>query len=338
MNLYLRNLKGHLAKDSNWKRGYLIYGADEATVSQIKDTIINAVVGPNAAKDFRLDKLGGDDLVGNSSHLKSLVEAQSFFGGRRAVLVQKATPQNAKAIFAALDDWKPGYAHVVITASPINKSTELRKKFENSNDLASIGVYVEHPTSKELRSLLEEANLKSIAPGALEYLEHVSGEQEPTMIRAWIKKLALYKLDDASELSIEDIQDCFPENGDRGIEELIETVADRNQAQVSPFLRKLSATELNPVMICIRTKLKLRAILTVISHNDGLDAGLRTLRPPVFGKRRDRLKKQVSKWNISSAKKAMQILAETDRKIRRPGFKRPEALVERTLINITVTK
>jgi len=204
--------------------------------------------------------------------------------------------------------------------------------------LASIGVYVEHPTSKELRSLLEEANLKSIAPGALEYLEHVSGEQEPSMVRTWIKKLALYKLDDASELSIEDIQDCFPENGDRGIEELIETVADRNQAQVSPFLRKLSATELNPVMICIRTKLKLRAILTVISHNDGLDAGLRTLRPPVFGKRRDRLKKQVSKWNISSAKKAMQILAETDRKIRRPGFKRPEALVERTLINITVTK
>jgi len=118
MNLYLRNLKGHLAKDSNWKRGYLIYGADESTVSQIKDTIINAVVGPNAAKDFRLDRLGGDDLVGNSSHLKSLVEAQSFFGGRRAVLVQKATPQNAKAIFAALDDWKPGYAHVVSLPRP----------------------------------------------------------------------------------------------------------------------------------------------------------------------------------------------------------------------------
>ena len=338
MIIYPSNLRSHLAKDSNPTIAYLIHGSNEAHVYQLKDTIINALLGPNENREYSLDRVEASDLTGNKSHIKSLVEAQSFFAENRVVYLQKATPQNNKAIFLALENWQQGYASLVVTAPQLTKSSELRKKFETEKNLACIGVYNDAKQGNELRALIQESSLKSISSDTFAFLEQIVEEHDPSMMKVWINTLALYKINDDTPLSVEDVQACFPETIDKGLEELIDIVADRNRTQISPIFRKLSPKDLNPVMICIRTKFKFRSLLSILSHPDGPHQGIRSLKPPVFGKRGERLKQQVSKWNITSATKAMQILAETDRRIRRPGVKPVESIIERSLLNLANVK
>ncbi len=335
MKLYPAGLSTHLANKKNWKKAYLIFGRDEAYVDQLKDKVIEKVAGPNAAQEFRLERIAATDLVSDPNTLRSLVEAQGFFGGQRMVCVHKATEQNSKAIFWALDSWKPGHAVIVITASQLRAGSTLRKKFDSAKDLVSLGVYVERLNRSDLASSLQEAGLNNLAPGVLEYLEAVVSEQEPAVVRSLIAKLALYKLNDESKLTDEDIRACAPEAGERGLNELIEAVADRNRAQVSPILRKLSRQDREPVKTCIVAKQKFRGILAVVSHKEGKEAGISGLVPPVFGSRRDRIRDQANKWSASAAAKALIELAELDRSLRRPGVKPSDAVVERTLLRIT---
>jgi len=333
MKLYPNQLPAHL-ETGNWKSGYLIFGEDQALVDQHRDRIVNSIAGPNAMQEMQLDKIEATDLSQQPGLLESLVRAQSFFGGKRVVCLEKASDQHNKLIFSQLDEWKEGFAHIIVTSSRLRPSSPLRKRFESDTDLAAIGIYTENLNQQDVSFLLKEANLTNVDADAMKLLVAVVEEQEPSTIKSLIEKLALYKYEDLAPLSEEEISACVPEFGEAGLDKLLEAVADRKLEEVGLLYRKLSKQDSEPVRVCLFSKRKFRNILTVASHASGPEAGLSKIKPPLFGPRRNNILRQSRLWGASGAEWALLELTKVDQIIRGSGTKPVEVIMERTLHRI----
>ncbi len=333
MKLYPNQLPGHL-QSSNRKSGYLIFGENQALVDQYRDRIVDTIAGPNAMQELRLDKIDASDLGQQPNLLGSLVRAQSFFGGKRVVCLEKGADQHNKIIFSELDEWKEGFAHIIITASRLRPASSLRKRFENDQNLVAVGVYTDHLDSRDISLLLKEANLVNIDSDAMKLLISVAEEQEPSTIKALIEKLALYKYEDPTSLTEEDIRVCVPEFGEAGLDRLVESVANRELKEIGLLYRKLSKQDSDPVRVCLFFKRKFRNILTVASHKKGPEAGLTKIKPPLFGPRRQNMLRQATLWGATGAERALLELTRVDKIIRGAGTKPVEAIMERTLHRI----
>ncbi len=334
MKLYPNQLPGHLQASKNWKSGYLIFGDDQALVDQNRDRIVEAIAGSNAMQDMRLDKIEATEFSQQPRLLGSLIKAQSFFGGTRVVCIDKGSDQHNKILFAELDEWKEGFAHIVITANRLKPASALRKRFENDKNLVSLGIYTDHLDSRDISLLLKEAHLTNIETDALNFLVSVAKEQEPSIFKSLIHKLVLYKFEDTTPLSIDDIKSCIPEYGEAGLDRLMDSVANRKRQDIGPLFRKLTKQDREPVRVCLFAKSKFRNILTVASHEKGPDVGITKIKPPLFGPRQQSMLRQAALWGTAGAEWALLELIEVDKIIRGAGSKPVEAIMERTLHRI----
>lgn len=337
MKLYPNQLPGHL-QTGNWKSGYLIFGEDQALIAQHRDRIVNSIAGPNAMQDLCLEKIEASDLTQQPNLLGSQIKAQSFFGGKRVVCLEQGTDQQSKIILKELDEWKEGFAHIIVTSGRLKPTSPLRKRFESDQNLAVMGVYTDRLDNRDIALLLKEENLANVDSDAVKFLVSVAEEQEPSTFKTLVKKLALYKFEDPTPLNEEDIRACIPEFGEAGLDRLVESVANRELREIGPLFRKLSKQDSDPVRVCLFFKRKFRNILTVASHKQGPQAGLAKIKPPLFGPRRQNTLRQSALWGISGAERALRELARVDKIIRGAGTKPVEAIMERTLHRIASFK
>ena len=153
-----------------------------------------------------------------------------------------------------------------------------------------------------------------------------------------LEKLALYKGEDRSEVSSDDVEACAPLAEQTMLDQLLEHVADRQSSRISPAFRQISGRNSDPVTICILAQYMFRRIHQVAIDPGGPDAGVAGLRPPVFGPRRSRLLRQARMWGERGAEYALKELLAADQALR-SGRKVPAGpLVERVLIRIAMAR
>jgi DNA polymerase-3 subunit delta len=139
--------------------GILLYGADAMRVALRRASLVEALVGPDAAAEMRLTRMPGADLRRDPAALLDAVKAIGFFPGARAVLVEEAADAAAPAIRAALEDWRPGDAAIVVTAGGLGAGSALRKAFEAARQAVAIGIYADPPGRDEIEAALAAAGL-----------------------------------------------------------------------------------------------------------------------------------------------------------------------------------
>ena len=114
-------------------------------------------------------------------------------------------------------------------------------------------------------------------------------------------------------------------------------MAQRTQ-RISPALRQVYAQGQNPVALLIRAQREFRAIFSAASHPEGAKFGVSTLRPPVFGPRREQMIRHVSNWGVIGAGKALRDLLSVDRLVRSEAKIPAKAAVERVFLRISLTR
>jgi DNA polymerase-3 subunit delta len=90
------------------------------------------------------------------------------------------------------------------------------------------------------------------------------------------------------------------------------------------------------VTLCIAALRHFRALHAASCHPGGREAGLSAQRPPVFGPRRDRLKRQMSRWGRPQLETAISMLVDTDMALRSSTTAPQMAMMERTLIRLAM--
>lgn len=337
MKLGGRDAEGYFARPDPDKTGLLIYGADAMRVALKRQQLLAALLGDGAEEEMRLSRLAGSDLRKDPAQLIDAVKAVGFFPGPRAVFVEEAGDAAAPAITAALEDWAPGDAQIIVAAGQLKASSKLRKAFESHRNAYAVGLYDDPPSRAEIERILASANIRDVPSDSMAMLTALANDLSPGDFTQTVEKLALYKYQDPSALDLDDIDACAPKSTEAALDDVLNVVAEGRTGEIGPLMQRLQAQGTNAVALCIGATRHFRTLYTVASDPGGAAQGIGRLRPPVYGKRRDRIVRQAQAWGADKLEKALTVLTDTDLQLRSAGQTAPAlALIERALIRLAM--
>lgn len=337
MKLSAREAAGYFARPDPDKTGLLIYGQDAMRVALKRQEVIAALIGPEGDDEMRLTRIAAADLRKEPALLGDAIKARGFFPGPRVAFVEMAGDGLAKVISAALEDWAPGDAQVIVTAGGLNARSALRKLFEGHKSAYAAGIYNDPPSREEIEQSLKAVGLSLPDRAAMDDLVALSRALDPGDFRQTLEKLALYKFNDTTPMTPQDIAAVAPVSTEAEIDDVLNVIADADSKAIGPVLRRLQAQGLQPVMLCIGALRHFRALHAAASDPGGPAAGLARMRPPVFGPRRDRMIRQAQAWGLRNLEAALELLVDTDLALRSAGQTAPAMpVLERAFIRLAI--
>lgn len=335
MKLSPRDAPAYFARPDPEKTGLLIYGNDAMRVALRRQEVIAALIGPEGEAEMRLTRIPGADLRKDPALLLDAIKAQGFFPGPRVAFVEDAGDGLAPVIDAALQDWLPGDAQIIVSAGSLKPASKLRKLFENYKSAYAVAIYDDPPSRAEIEAVLAKAEISKISGEAMRDLTALSRELDPGDFRQTVEKIALYKMDDPEPLSPGDIAACAPISTEADLDDVLYIVAEARSGEIGPVMKRLRAQGVQPVGLCMAATRHFRTLYAAASDPGGAAQGIARVRPPVFGPRRDRMLRQAQNWGAARLEEALSLLTDTDLRLRSAGRTAPDmALVERALIRL----
>ena len=330
MKLTGREAKNYFTHPDPKCCGLLIYGADPMRVALKRQDVIAALVGPAGEEEMRLTRLPASELRSDPAALQDAIKAQGFFPGPRVAFVEDAADGLTKTIAAALADWQPGDAQIIVTAKQLTARSSLRKLFEKDKNAYAVGIYDDPPGRDEIEAELAKNGLASVGRDGLDALRTLSRSLDPGDFRQLVTKIGLYKLNDSAPLTCDEITALAPTSTEAALDDVLNIVAEADTPAISPVMRKLEAQGVQAVALCIGTTRHFRTLHQIAT------SGLNGLRPPLFGPRRDRMQRQAQGWGLRKLETALGMLVDTDLQLRSSSRAPAMALMERTLIRLSM--
>ncbi|MCR9124806.1 MAG: DNA polymerase III subunit delta [Rhodobacteraceae bacterium] len=337
MKLTARQAPGYFRSPDVESAGILIYGADAMRIALRRAEVVAALIGPQGADEMRLTRMAAGDLRRDPALLLDAIKAIGFFPGLRVALVEDANDTVAPAVAAAMHEWRPGDAQVVVTAGALRATSALRKLFEGHRSAYAVGLYDDPPDRAEIERMLADGGLRQIPGDTMAALQDLAATIGPGDFRQTVEKTVLYKRGDDTPLSLADVAACAPATSEAALDDMMDIVAEGRLGEIGPMIARLQAQGTNAVSLCIAAMRHFRTLHAAASDPGGASTGLARARPPVFGPRRDRLARQVQIWGALRLEQAIQVLLDTDLRLRAAGQRPPEmALVERAMIRLAM--
>ncbi|MFC3183140.1 DNA polymerase III subunit delta [Cypionkella sinensis] len=326
----------YCAKPDPKHAGLLIFGADTMRVALKRQEAIAALIGPQGEAEMRLTRIQAGDLRKSPSLLTDATREIGFFPGPRVAFLEDATDGLTASIAATLQDWRPGDAQVVVTAGNLTGKSTLKTLFEKHLNAVSIGLYDDPPSREEIEAELAKAGLKNFAPTAMADLATLARSLDPGDFRQTLEKIALYKHNDPTPLTPEEIHALAPATVEAEVDELIAAAADKNASLIGPLVRRLEGQGILPVTICIGALRHFRSLHVAAADPGGISSGIMKAR--IFGPRRDAMQRQASAWGMQRLEDALGLLVETDLTLRSTSRAPAMAVMERALIRLAMMK
>ena len=267
-----------------------------------------------------------------------MCKAQGFFPGQRALLIEEANETITDIIIKVFDVWKDGDATLIVTAGSLKPASNLRKFFEQQQNTFSAPIYDSPMTRAEIENMISKAGLKNITQDSFKHLSQIALQLEPGDFKQTIEKLALYKLNDETPLTNNDISECIPISNEAQIEEVLTVVLSGNHSKISQIVNRLRSQGVLPVTLVIAATRHFKILFSIATNPKGASTGAAALRPPVYGPRKESLIYQAQKWGPEKIKNAIKSITVTDLQLRSQNQKAPKmALVERLFIRLAMT-
>ncbi len=337
MKLTARDAPGYFARPDPARTGLLIFGADPMRIALRRAEVIAALVGPTGDEEMRVTRMPASELRKDPARLNDAVKAASFFPGPRVAFVEDATEAMAAPILAAIEDWREGDAQIIVTAGQLKPTSKLRKTFEGHKNAYAAAIYDDPPSRAEIEAMLAKSGLKNFSQEALRDLNDLARALDPGDFRQTMDKLSLYKLNDDTPVTPEDVTACAPASVEADLDDVLHIVAEARSGEIGPIMKRLRAQGVQPVGLCIAASRHFRTLYTAASDPGGVSQGISRMRPPVFGPRRDRMQRQAQAWGAANLEAALSLLTETDLALRSANQTAPQmALVERALIRLAM--
>jgi DNA polymerase-3 subunit delta len=317
--------------------GILIHGADAMRIATLRQDLVLAMIGPDGARDMRLTRMAAGDLRRDPAALLDAIKEVGFFPGPRAVLVEDATDTHADPIASALGAQQKGDAQVVVTAGALKANAKLRKLFEASPRALAVAIYDDPPDRPEIEAMLRKAGLPAPEPDALRDLLALARATDPGDFRQVLEKLVLYKWGDASPVTQADLAAVAPVSLEAGVDDLLDAVAGGQADRIGPLIGRLQAQGVAPVTLAIMTTRHFRTLHALAANPGGPARAAQTVRPPLFGPRRDKLVGQAESWGLARLERALSDLVEADLTLRSAARAPALAVIERAMIRLAMT-
>lgn len=320
MRVQPRNVEGFLKNPDAGIRCVLIYGSDQTLVSERAKALINAL-GIPPGDPFRTDDFSADQIVGDKALLADAAAAQSLDQGSRLVRVTDATDRITPVIAEFLESL-PGEAMVILEAKELSRTrSSLVKLLEGAGAGASIACYDDTDRDREavFAEMFREAGIR-VDNDALDWLASTL-DANRGISRREIEKLCLF-VGEGGHLTLDLVLQAAAEAGGAAMDSLIFAACGGDVAQLEKWLDRAAMEDLSPVAMVralIGHFFKLLELQTATKNGLGVDAAIKSMRPPVFFKNVEPMKRQHRLWPEKSIKDQLTALAGLEAELKSTG-------------------
>ena len=276
---------------------HLIYGNNEG----IKEDIINNIY----LKTFNGEVLKYDEheILNNREEFISSLLTNSLFGTSKIIIISRATDRIVEVINDILAREK-SETKIIIKCHILEKKSKLRKLFEKENHITCTPVYEDDARSLNsiIQTFLKEHkfNLSQEIKNIL--IERSKGDRinlKNELIK--LKNLSLSK----KKLSMDDIDKLSNLAENYSVFELSDNYLAKNSKKVSNILNENNYSSEDCILI-IRTILskskRLLKIRNEVDNDVNIDRAISSIKPPIFWKEKDIVKKQTQSWSTNEIK------------------------------------
>ncbi len=276
---------------------HLIYGNNEG----LKEDIIDHYY----LKDFKGEilKYEEEEILKNKNDFISNLFTPSLFKVDKLVIISRVSEKFAGLLNEILDK-EIIETKIIIKTSNLEKKSKLRNFFEKEKKVICTPVYEDDTRSLNLviQNYLREYKLSLSQEIKNILIERSKGDRINLINELTkLKNLSIGK----KKISVEDVLKLSNLAENYSVFELSDNYLAKNSKKVSKILNENNFSPEDCILI-IRTILskskRLLKIRSEVDNNKNLEKVLSSLRPPIFWKEKDIVKKQVQSWSTNEVK------------------------------------
>ena len=276
---------------------HLIYGNNEG----IKEDIINNYYLKNFEGEIL--KYDEQDILTNKDEFISSLINKSLFETEKLIIISRGTDKLTTVINELLDRNEIG-AKIIIKSSNLEKKSKLRNLFEKEKKVICTPVYEDDSRSLNfiINNFLKDHKLSLSQEIKNILIERSNGDRINLKNElSKLKNLSITK----KKLSIEDVLKLSNLAENYSVFELSDNYLAKNSKKVSNILNENNYSSDDCILI-IRTILnkskRLLKIRNEVDNNKNIDQVISTIKPPIFWKEKEIVKKQAQSWSTNEVK------------------------------------
>ena len=276
---------------------HLIYGNNEG----IKQDIISNFYKKNYEGEVL--KYDEQDILTNKDEFISSLLNKSLFETERLIIISRGTDKLIAVINELLERKEIG-AKIIIKSSNLEKKSKLRNLFEKEKNVICTPVYEDDSRSLNfiINNFLKDYKLSLSQEIKNILIERSNGDRINLKNElSKLKNLSITK----NKLSIEDVLKLSNLAENYSVFELSDNYLAKNSKKVSNILNENNYSSDDCILI-IRTILnkskRLLKIRNEVDNNKNIDQVISTIKPPIFWKEKEIVKKQAQSWSTNEVK------------------------------------
>ncbi len=276
---------------------HLIYGNNEG----IKQDIISNFYKKNYEGEVL--KYDEQDILTNKDEFISSLLNKSLFETEKLIIISRGTDKLIAVINELLERKEIG-AKIIIKSSNLEKKSKLRNLFEKEKNVICTPVYEDDSRSLNfiINNFLKDYKLSLSQEIKNILIERSNGDRINLKNElSKLKNLSITK----KKLSIEDVLKLSNLAENYSVFELSDNYLAKNSKKVSNILNENNYSSDDCILI-IRTILnkskRLLKIRNEVDNNKSIDQVISTIKPPIFWKEKEIVKKQVKSWSTNEVK------------------------------------
>ena len=335
MKIQTRDIEGFIKKPGVEFKIILIYGPDEGLARERITTLAGHYV-TDIKDPFNVANITQDQIDSAPSALFDEAFSMSMMGGQRVILIKDASnkiTEHLKTIEADADKLEN---IILIQAGNLTPSSSLRKFAEKSKVAAAVPCYIEDERSLSgfLSGYFKEQGYTIDRDALVLAASILHGDR--ALARNEAEKIAIYKGNDKSPITTEDLAACLGTGNFETLDALVQNVASGHSKGVEKSLDILFSEGNPPILILRSLKNYFKRLYITQGRlpEMGLDGAMKKLYPPVFFKHKQAFQTHIRKWPLIRIKKAFEVLNDAEKTIKSGGLE-PELTCNRAALSLS---
>ncbi|MDX1975033.1 MAG: DNA polymerase III subunit delta [Rickettsiales bacterium] len=289
-------------------KAVLLYGPDDGLVRDRYQLLRDGFLG----KDYdamALVEFDEASLSQDGAKLSDEILAVSMMAPRRMIVLRVTGDKVASLIKEAAPHLHDD-VRLVVLAGELTTRSSLRSWFEADAQAASVACYQDEGYQLQgvIRKSFSEAGIQASAD-ATDYLAAQLGNDRYVTYQE-LQKIITY-LGEQKQLTIEVAQALVGYNKDSDLDDIVQAVADKNLANLDKMLQVQLHEGAQPIAYLRALQRyfnRLYLLKAQMSQGVSMESAISGLKPKVFFKQEQSLKRHLTQWKLTDVTKALGFL------------------------------
>ena len=285
-----------LKKDLNFLNSFLIYGENTG----LKQDIVKSVIELKEKKNIKYKqyKFEEEEIIKNQNDFFNLIFSGSLFDKKKVIFVNRTTDR----LFNLISEIsKKDIKDILIffEADQLEKKSKIRNLFEKDNNLVCIACYQDNNFDliKIINDEIKQTKIKLSRESIDLLIERASGDRNN--LRNEVNKLKSFALD-KQMVSYDQVKELTNMVGNYQNDYIVNICLNGDKKKLNKILRENNFSFEDFLILLKIFSKKIHRLLKIKIFNrleKNLDQIFNQIRPPIFWKEKEDVKKQVRLWN-----------------------------------------